>query len=91
MNRRDFVSRLVLSPLGLLVPEWLLDPPRGRSMISVPDMNSARPKCLLSICCSENGTIISASFADSMQEATDFIVRSGIKGKILRVYDTGAL
>jgi hypothetical protein len=34
MNRRHFLSLAS----GLLVPEWLLDPPKGRSMVSVPDL-----------------------------------------------------
>lgn len=33
MNRRTFLS---LTAAGLLVPEWVLDPPKGRSMVSVP-------------------------------------------------------
>ena len=27
---------MVTAASGLLVPEWLLDPPKGRSMVSVP-------------------------------------------------------
>jgi hypothetical protein len=33
VNRRKFIA---LAASGLLVPEWLLDPPKGRSMVSVP-------------------------------------------------------
>ena len=37
MNRRRFIATaLTATAGGLLVPEWLLDPPRGRSMVSVP-------------------------------------------------------
>ena len=35
MNRRRFLSS-ALAASGLLVPEWLLDQPKGRSMVSVP-------------------------------------------------------
>ena len=35
ISRRFF---LTLAASGLLVPEWLLEPPKGRSMVSVPQM-----------------------------------------------------
>jgi len=34
MNRRQFLALAS----GLLVPEWLLDPAKGRAMVSVPGM-----------------------------------------------------
>ena len=37
LNRRSFLtSGLKLGLAGVLAPEWILDPPKGRSMISVP-------------------------------------------------------
>lgn len=36
MNRRKFLRyALVATASGLLVPEWILDPPKGRSMVSI--------------------------------------------------------
>lgn len=36
IRRRAFLSSSALASAGLLVPEWLLYPPKGRSMVSVP-------------------------------------------------------
>lgn len=48
MNRRGFLtSALKATAAGILVPEWILDPPKGRSMVSVPsdfDVYSMRMK-----------------------------------------------
>ena len=41
-SRRVFLSSLALTASGLLVPEWLLYPPKGRSMVSVPGMPIVR-------------------------------------------------
>lgn len=42
MNRRDFIGKaLAASAAGLLIPEYILDPPRGRSMIAVPGFAGA--------------------------------------------------
>jgi hypothetical protein len=44
MNRRRFLERErayrlgATTAAGLLLPEWLLDPPKGRNMVSVPDL-----------------------------------------------------
>ena len=38
MNRRGFLTTALTAAGGLLVPEWILDPPKGRSMIAVPGM-----------------------------------------------------
>lgn len=38
LSRRSFLSSLALTASGLLVPEWIIDPPKGRSMVSVPGM-----------------------------------------------------
>lgn len=39
MKRRDFLGgALKLSAAGVLAPAWLLDPPKGRSMVSVPEI-----------------------------------------------------
>lgn len=39
LNRRRFLSTLFGATAGgLLVPEWILDPPKGRSMVTVPDL-----------------------------------------------------
>lgn len=36
-TRRAFLrSALIATASGLLVPEWILDPPKGRSMVTVP-------------------------------------------------------
>ena len=39
MKRRDILRALGLAVAGsgLVVPEWLLDPPKGRSMVAVPE------------------------------------------------------
>lgn len=39
MNRRSFLTSALVASGGLLVPEWLLDPPKGRSMVSVPGLD----------------------------------------------------
>lgn len=39
MNRRGFLlSAMLATAAGILVPEWILDPPKGRSMVSVPSL-----------------------------------------------------
>ena len=39
MNRRGFLGKLIAATAaGVLVPEYLLDPPKGRSMVAVPDL-----------------------------------------------------
>ena len=36
MNRRDVLKRMALAASGLAVPVWILDPLKGRSMVTVP-------------------------------------------------------
>jgi len=41
MNRRGFLTSAMAAAGGMLVPEWILDPLKGRSMISVPAIDVA--------------------------------------------------
>lgn len=37
-GRRGFLGAMAATAAGLLVPEWILDPPKGRSMVAVPPL-----------------------------------------------------
>lgn len=41
MNRRDLLKRMgmAIAASGLAIPEWLINPPKGRSMIAVPEFD----------------------------------------------------
>jgi len=53
-SRRSFL----LAASGLLVPEWLLDPPNGRAMVSVPWMAKESVVRLFAIIGLPNGSIV---------------------------------
>lgn len=38
IERRLFLEMFAMTAAGLLVPDWLLDLPKGRSMVTVPGM-----------------------------------------------------
>jgi hypothetical protein len=40
-ERRDFIKLLTASGASLFLPEWLLDPPKGHSMVTVPQLSNA--------------------------------------------------
>ena len=44
MKRREFLTAAFkFSAAGVLAPEWILDPPKGRAMIAVPEVINVVP------------------------------------------------
>jgi hypothetical protein len=74
MNRRGFLKKLGIGAAGaataLAVPEWLLNIPKGRSMIVVPDFAASRKWMTVPdtsvLDCTEGGFLIPSNISEEL-------------------------